>query len=97
MRHLPRAAAVHRARLESAHPSQGRDRRLPGGPGPDHRFRTAALAGRLSNRKTDQGRGFFHDGRFKSLPEVVNHYNDFMHLGLSPQQKSDLVEYLKSI
>jgi hypothetical protein len=64
---------------------------------PDHRYRTAALAGRLFNRKTDQGRGFFHDGRFKSLMEVVNHYNDFMHLGLSPQQKSDLVEYLKSI
>jgi hypothetical protein len=64
---------------------------------PDHRYRTAALAGRLFNRKTDQGRGFYHDGRFKSLLEVVNHYNDFMHLGLSQQQKNDLIEYLKSI
>src|SRR5919202_4491025 len=63
---------------------------------PDHRYRTAALAGRLFNRKTDQGRGFYHDGRFKGLLEVVNHYNGFMHLGLSARQKADLVEYLKS-
>jgi hypothetical protein len=28
---------------------------------------------------------------------VVNHYDDFLHLGLSGEQKRDLVEYLKSI
>jgi hypothetical protein len=29
--------------------------------------------------------------------DVVEHYNDFLRLGLTEQQKSDLVEYLKSL
>jgi hypothetical protein len=28
---------------------------------------------------------------------VVNHYNGFKRLGLSEQEKKDLVEYLKSL
>ncbi len=60
---------------------------------PDHRYRTAALAGRLFNRK----RGFYHDGRFATLRDVVNHYDSFQRLGLSERQKNDLVEYLKSL
>jgi hypothetical protein len=40
---------------------------------------------------------FYHDGRFQTLLDVVNHYNDFFKLGLSAQEKSDLVEYLKSL
>jgi hypothetical protein len=31
------------------------------------------------------------------LLDVVNHYNGFFSLGLSEQEKSDLVEYLKSL
>ena len=31
------------------------------------------------------------------LLDVVNHYNDFMGLGLTPTEKNDLVEYLKSL
>ena len=42
-------------------------------------------------------RGFYHDGRFATLMDVVNHYNGFKNLNLSQQEKTDLVEYLKSI
>lgn len=40
--------------------------------------------------------GFYHDGRF-ALVDVVEHYERFFKLRLSPQQKNDLIEYLKSI
>src|SRR5262245_46893173 len=40
---------------------------------------------------------YFHDGSLKDLPAVVDHYNGVLNLGLSNQQKADLVEYLKSI
>jgi hypothetical protein len=63
------------------------------GRSPDDRYRTTPLAGRLFNRT----RGFFHDGRFASLMDVVNHYDSFRNLGLSDQQKQDLVQYLKSV
>jgi cytochrome c peroxidase len=40
---------------------------------------------------------YFHDGSAATLEEVVDHYDDFLDLGLSAQQKADLVEYLKSL
>jgi hypothetical protein len=40
---------------------------------------------------------YFHDGSAATLLEVVNHYDDFFALGLSDKQKSDLVEFLKSL
>jgi cytochrome c peroxidase len=42
-------------------------------------------------------RGFFHDGRFPTLLDVVDHYDAQFALGLTPEQKSDLVGYLKSL
>lgn len=42
-------------------------------------------------------RGFYHDGRFPTLLDVVNHYDNFKKLDLSEAEKNDLVEYLKSI
>jgi hypothetical protein len=42
-------------------------------------------------------RGFYHDGRFPKLIDVVNHYNNFKKLNLTEAEKNDLVEYLKSI
>jgi hypothetical protein len=42
-------------------------------------------------------RGFYHDGRFPTLLDVVNHYNNFKNLTLTESEKNDLVEYLKSI
>jgi hypothetical protein len=60
---------------------------------PDHAYRTAPLNGLWTHQKG----GFYHDGRFGNLNEVVNHYDTCMNLGLSAQEKNDLVEYLKSL
>ncbi|HEX9156974.1 MAG TPA: hypothetical protein VF827_03080 [Syntrophales bacterium] len=60
---------------------------------PDEMYRTTPLKGLFSHQKG----GFFHDGRFDTLLDVVNHYDSFFRLGLSDQEKRDLVEYLKSI
>jgi len=43
------------------------------------------------------GNRFYHDGRFATLLDVVNHYNDFGRLNLTDREKRDLVEYLKSL
>jgi len=40
---------------------------------------------------------FFHDGRFATLLDVVNHYNIHFNLQLTDNEKLDLVEYLKSL
>jgi len=60
---------------------------------PDHSYRTAPLRGLTSHAKG----GFYHDGRFPDLMTVVEHYSQFMKLGLSEPEKRDLVEYLKSL
>ncbi|TLY82156.1 MAG: c-type cytochrome [Gammaproteobacteria bacterium] len=60
---------------------------------PDKRYRTPPLKGLWTHTKG----GYFHDGRFSTLGEVVQHYNGFLGLGLSDQQVHDLVEYLKSL
>jgi hypothetical protein len=41
--------------------------------------------------------GYFHDGSARTLAEVVEHYDVALSLGLSVQEKSDLVEFLKSL
>jgi hypothetical protein len=41
--------------------------------------------------------GFYHDGRFATLGEVVDHYDRFFELGLTPREKRDLAQYLKSL
>ncbi len=61
--------------------------------GPDHAYRTTPLRGLWTHTK----RGFFHDGRFATLLDVVNHYDQFFNLQLSPGEKQDLVEYLRSL
>src|SRR4029078_1760349 len=40
---------------------------------------------------------YFHDGSAKDLAAVVDHYDRFFSLNLTAAQKSDLVEYLKSL
>jgi hypothetical protein len=60
---------------------------------PTHMYRTTPLAGLWAHAK----RGFYHDGRFPMLLDVVNHYNDHLKLNLSEANKKDLVEYLKGI
>jgi cytochrome c peroxidase len=60
---------------------------------PDKSYRTAPLKGLWAHQKG----GFYHDGRFATLPDVIEHYNSFFKLGLTKHDKSDLVEYLKSL
>jgi hypothetical protein len=60
---------------------------------PDRRYRTAPLAGLWTHQKG----GFFHDGRFNTLDEVVEFYNTQFALGLTTQEKLDLVQFLLSI
>src|SRR6185436_3068343 len=60
---------------------------------PDRRYRTAPLKGLWTHQKG----GFYHDGRFQGLMDVVNHYDSFLALGLSDAQKAELVEFLKSL
>ena len=40
---------------------------------------------------------YFHDGSAKDLTAVVERYNSKLSLGLTPRQKADLVEFLKSL
>jgi hypothetical protein len=40
---------------------------------------------------------YFHDGSAPDLIAVVNHYDRLFALNLTPRQKSDLIEYLKSL
>lgn len=54
-------------------------------------YRTTPLRGLAYNAP------FFHDGSAATLGDVVNHYNTFLKLGLTAQQQSDLVEYLKTL
>ncbi|HVQ29888.1 MAG TPA: hypothetical protein VMV21_09935 [Vicinamibacteria bacterium] len=60
---------------------------------PEHRYRTTPLKGLWSHTKG----GFYHDGRFPTLDAVVDHYDGFQALGLTPGEKHDLVEFLKSL
>ena len=60
---------------------------------PDERYRTSPLRGLWAHQKG----GFFHDGRFPTLLAVVDHYQTCFGLSLSPAEKNDMVEYLKSL
>ena len=60
---------------------------------PTGMYRTAPLAGLWTHTKG----GFYHDGRFGTLLDVVNHYDALWKLGLSAEEKNELVEYLKGI
>ena len=55
------------------------------------RYRTSPLRGIWQHAP------YFHDGSAAALPDVVTHYDSFLHLGLSAQERADLVEYLKSL
>src|SRR6202521_1279999 len=60
---------------------------------PDLRYRTAPLKGLWTHAKG----GFYHDGRFATLKQVVDHYEGARDLHLTEQEKNDLVEFLKSL
>ena len=60
---------------------------------PDKSYRTAPLRGLFAHAKG----GFYHDGRFATLNDVVDHYDHHFNLGLTAKEKVALVEYLKSL
>jgi hypothetical protein len=60
---------------------------------PEKTYVTQGLKGLWAHSKG----GFYHDGRFATLLDVVNHYNNCKKLNLTEAEKSDLVEYLKSL
>jgi len=60
---------------------------------PDHRYRTSPIGELFTHFKG----GFYHDGRFATLRNVVDHYNTCMNLGLNSDEKSDLIQYLLSL
>jgi hypothetical protein len=60
---------------------------------PDRSYRTAPLRGLWAH----QTGGFYHDGRFATLLDVVDHYDNHFELQLSDAEKADLVQFLLSL
>jgi len=60
---------------------------------PDRRYRTAPLKGLFAHTKG----GFYHDGRFATLRDVIDHYDKTFALGLSDGESVDLEHYLLSL
>src|SRR5690606_6401473 len=62
--------------------------------GPEQEYyRTTPLSGLWTHTRG----GFYHDGRFATLEDVVAHYDGVFGLGLSSAEKADLIEYPKSL
>ncbi len=60
---------------------------------PDHRYRTSPIGELFTHTKG----GFYHDGRFPTLASVVDHYDTCLSLGLTSDEKSDVIQYLLSL
>ena len=83
----------------------GPDRRVPflhdpAETGMDRRYADRSATGRYRTtplRGLTQHPPYFHDGSAPDLPAVVDHYDRRFRLRLTPAQKTDLVEYLKSL
>jgi len=69
---------------------------------PGHAYQTMNLSGLFVRERglfmfpQNKGR-FYHDGRFRTLSDLVRSYDERFSLGLSDQETQDLVEYLKSL
>ena len=60
---------------------------------PTGKYRTPPLGGLFTKEKG----GFYHDGRFATYTDLINHYDSFMQLSLTASEKQDLEQYLKSL
>ena len=59
-------------------------------------YRTSPFGGLITHEKG----GFFHDGRFATLSAVVDHYDNLLGTlgtGLTGQEKTDLIAYLRTL
>jgi len=72
----------------------------PADVGMDPRYAARSATGKYRTtplRALWQHAPYFHDGSAADLLAVVNHYDRLLALNLTPSQKADLVEYLKSL
>ena len=60
---------------------------------PTGKYRTPPLSGLFTKEKG----GFYHDGRFPTYLDVINHYDDHFSLNLTTPEKRNLAEFLKSL
>jgi mono/diheme cytochrome c family protein len=60
---------------------------------PDERYRTTPLRGLFVRAKG----GFYHDGRFATLGDVIDHYDRHFKLRLTENEKTALANYLRSL
>lgn len=63
---------------------------------PDESYRTSPLRALWDSKKIHKG-GFYHDGRFATLSDVVEHYDEHFNLKLTDKEKDDLIAYLKTL
>jgi hypothetical protein len=60
---------------------------------PTKSYRTTPLRGLWSHQKG----GFYHDGRFPKLEDVIEHYDGHFKLQLNDAEKKDLVQFLMGL
>jgi hypothetical protein len=60
---------------------------------PTKMYRTSPLKGLSTHTKG----GFYHNGRFATLPAVLDHYDGFFHLGLTTDEKNQVIAYLMTL
>jgi len=61
---------------------------------PDQKFyRTTALKGLFAREKG----GFYHDGRFGDLDQVIAHHSRVLRLSITDGEKADLIHFLTSL
>lgn len=93
MQLLPQSASIHRAGWNLHRPAEIGIDDFQSSRSPDNRYRTTPLRGLFAHTKG----GFYHDGRFADYRAVVDHYDQHLRLSLTEQEKSDLIEFLKSL
>lgn len=81
------------AGIECAHPCGRVRRRFSGRPATGPYLPDAPLAGLLAHQKG----GFYFDGRFSNLPQVIDHYDGCMNLQRSDDEKAELVKYVLTL
>jgi hypothetical protein len=72
----------------------------PGGAFVDHRQHDVGSGGWYKTPtllNADFNAPYFHDGRFDTYDQVVDHFDRVFDLGLSPEDKHDLVAYLTAV
>ncbi len=73
---------------------------VPSGAFVDHRQHDVGSGGLFKTptlRNADFNAPYFHDGRFDTFDQVVAHFDKMFDLGLSAQDKKDLVAYLTAV